>query len=152
MPINFFDTSALAKAYRRERGTDVVMRLLALPAAEHWISSLTVVEFQSVFAQKVRSRDLTLPEFQLVRRKFGGEIRSKRLIVKGLLRRHQRAAEKLIVGHAPTKRFRTLDALQLAIAIELNAAGTRIDFIVADEPLAEVAALEGLSVINPNNA
>ncbi len=128
------------------------MRLLALPGGQHWISSLTVVEFQSVFAQKVRSGDLTLAEFYVVRRKFGGEIRAKRLIVKGLLRRHQRAAEKLIVAHAPTKRLRTLDALQLAIAIELNAAGAGFDFIVADEPLAEVAALEGLSVIDPNIA
>jgi hypothetical protein len=40
----------------------------------------------------------------------------------------------------------------LAIAIELNAAGTTVDFVVADEHLAEVAALEGLSVVNPNIA
>jgi predicted nucleic acid-binding protein len=150
MPVYFFDTSALAKAYRHETGTQKVMTLLAEPGSQHWISSLTVVEFQSVFAQKVRASELTLAEYQLLRRKFGGEIRAKRLIVKGLLRRHQRAAERLIATHGPTKRLRTLDALQLAMALELKSLGTIDEFVVADEQLVQVAGLEGLSVINPN--
>jgi predicted nucleic acid-binding protein len=150
MPSYFFDTSALAKAFRQEIGTERVMALLAEPASRFLISSLTVVEFQSVFAQKVRGGLLTPEEYQLLRRKFGGEIRAKRLTVKGLFRRHQRAAEKLIATHAPTKRLRTLDALQLAMALELRFAGAINHFVVADVPLAAVAALEGLSVINPN--
>lgn len=149
MPVYFFDTSALAKAYRREVGTDKVMSLLAESGSRFLISSLSVVEFQSVFAQKVRGRILTLDEYQLLRRKFGGDIRAKRLSVKGLFRRHQRAAEKLIATHAPTKRLRTLDALQLAMALELNAAEHIDKFVVADNHLAEIAALERLSVINP---
>jgi predicted nucleic acid-binding protein len=151
MPVYFFDTSALAKAYRHETGTQKVMALLAELGSQHWVSSLTVVEFQSVFAQKVRGGELTLAEYQLLRRKFGGEIRAKRLIVKGLLRRHQRAAEKLIATHAPTMRPRTLDALQLAMALELKSSATIDEFVVADEHLAQVAGLEGLSVINPND-
>jgi predicted nucleic acid-binding protein len=150
MPVYFFDTSALAKAYRQETGTQRVMTLLSDGGSEHWISSLTVVEFQSVFAQKVRGGNLTLAEFDLVRRKFGGEVRAKRLLVKGLLRRHQRAAERLIVTHAPTKRLRTLDALQLAMALEFHALGTIDKFVLADETLAAIANLEGLSIINPN--
>ena len=72
-----------------------------------------------------------------------------RLTVKGLFRRHQRAAEKLIATHAPTKRLRTLDALQLAMALELNAAEHIDKFVLADHYLAEIAGLERLSVINP---
>jgi predicted nucleic acid-binding protein len=151
MPVYFFDTSALAKAYRHEIGTPKVMALLAEPGSQHWISSLTVVEFQSVFAQKVRAGELTMAEYQLLRRKFGGEVRAKRLIVKGLLRRHQRAAEKLIATHAPTKRLRTLDALQLAMALELKLSRTIDKFVVADEHLAQIAILEGLSILNPNS-
>jgi uncharacterized protein len=151
MPVYFFDSSALAKAYRHEIGTPKVMALLAEPGSQHWISSLTVVEFQSVFAQKVRAGELTMAEYQLLRRKFGGEVRAKRLIVKGLLRRHQRAAEKLIATHAPTKRLRTLDALQLAMALELKLSRTIDKFVVADEHLAQIAILEGLSILNPNS-
>jgi predicted nucleic acid-binding protein len=150
MPGYFFDTSALAKAYRQETGTERVMALLGDVESRHWISSLTVVEFQSVFAQKVREGELTLGDYQTLRRKFGGEVRAKRLLVKGLLRRHQRAAERLIGTHAPTKRLRTLDALQLAMALELLSDKTADKFVLADEHLARVAGLEGLSVINPN--
>lgn len=93
---------------------------------------------------------MTLGEFHSLRRKFGGDVRTKRVTVKGTLRRHQHAAEKLLVKHAPTKRLRTLDALQLAVAIELSIDGSMDHFVVADEYLAAVAILEGLSVINPS--
>ena len=145
----FFDTSALVKAYHKEVGTERVLSLLADPGGRFLISSLAVVELRSALAQKLRSGILKLPQYQLACHKFGGDVRSKRLLVKGLIRRHQRAAEKLIATHAPTKRLRTLDALQLAIAVELNAAGTIEQFVVADEHLAEIAGSEGLAVINP---
>ena len=56
MTVNyFFDSSALAKAYRHEVGTAKVMAILAEPSSKFFISSLTTVEIQSVFAQKVRA-------------------------------------------------------------------------------------------------
>ncbi|MEX0714709.1 MAG: type II toxin-antitoxin system VapC family toxin [Pirellulales bacterium] len=145
----FFDSSAFAKAYRQEAGTAKVAAILAQAADQFFISSLTVVEFQSVFAQKVRAGLLTPAEFQLVRRKFGGDVRARRVLVKGMLRRHQRSAEKLIATHGPLRRLRTLDALQLAVAADLWANGTVTHFVVADQHLAEVARLEGISVTNP---
>jgi uncharacterized protein len=148
----FFDSSALAKAYRQEAGTDIVADILADAASQFFISSLTAVEFQSVFAQKVRTGLLTLTDFQLLRRKFGGDVRARRIRVKTLLRRHQRAAEKLIVKHAPLRRLRTLDALQLAMAQELFGDSAVEHFVVADRHLAEVARLEGVAVINPEDA
>jgi predicted nucleic acid-binding protein len=148
----FFDTSALAKAYRQEAGTANVVAILAEAGSYFFISSLTAVEFQSVFAQKVRMGLLTPAEFQLVRRKFGGDVRARRLVVKGMLRRHQRAAEKLITTHGPLRRLRTLDALQLAVASELWSAGKVAHFVVADPHLGEVARIEGIAVINPQAA
>jgi uncharacterized protein len=150
MPSYFFDSSALAKAYRQESGTSRVAAILAEANSHFFISSLTAVEFQSVFAQKVRAGLLTPADFQLLRRKFGGDVRARRLLVKGMLRRHQRVAEKLIVTHGPLRRLRTLDALQLAIAMELRERGTVEHFVVADQHLAEVARLEGVPVINPD--
>lgn len=149
MAAYFFDSSALAKAYHTEVGSARVLALLGETGSQFLISSLTAVELQSAFAQKFRSGIATSAEYRTLRRKFGGDVRAKRLAVKGLLRRHQRAAEKLILAHAPTMRLRTLDALQLAVAVELHVAGAIDHFVVADEHLAKVAILEGLSVINP---
>src|SRR5688572_9875630 len=131
----FFDSSALAKAFRQEAGTPSLTAILAEANRVVFISSLTVVEFQSVFAQKVRTGLLTPTDFQSVRRKFGGDIRARRIMMKGTLHRHQRAAEKLIVTHAPFRRLRTLDALQLAVAAELWKAEIIEHFVVADQHL-----------------
>ncbi len=48
---HFFDTSALAKYYHREIGTDRVEQLLDQPASPVFISRLTAIEIQSVFAR-----------------------------------------------------------------------------------------------------
>ena len=50
----FLDTSALAKRYHREAGTAQVMEIFRI-SREVRISSLSLVEFQSVFAGKVRA-------------------------------------------------------------------------------------------------
>jgi len=46
-------------------------------------------------------------------------------------------------------RLRTLDALQLAVAIKLKRKGKLDFFVSADKILCDVAALEGCSVVNP---
>jgi uncharacterized protein len=147
----FYDTSAFAKAYHAECGTAKVVELLSDTESSHFVSSLSIVEFQSVFAQKVRSGEIDAADFQLIRRKFGGEIRARRLQIRGLVRSHLRAAERLIIQHAPTRRLRTLDALQLAIALDLASAGSATTFVVSDVSLGEVARIEGLQVINPDD-
>ena len=149
MAAYLFDTNAFVKAYHTEAGTDRVAELFAEPLSQFSISSLTEVEFHSVFVQRVRGGGVTVGELHELRRKLKGDIRSKRLIVQGTFRYHYRAAEQLIITHGPTKRLRTLDALQLAVALEL--AGGRASTILLSRIsiLPQVAALEGLSVINP---
>ena len=44
-----------------------------------------------------------------------------------------------------------LDALQLAIALDLQVRGLVTDFVCSDRGLLSVAAAEGLSVLNPEN-
>jgi uncharacterized protein len=148
----FFDTSALAKAFRIEEGSTQVIELLAEPSRQAHISSLTIVEFQSVFAQKVRAGSLPRSAFELVRRKFGEELRTRRLEVTVLDWTHQKSAEQLIVAHAPFRRLRTLDALQLAMAQAICSSGAVSHFIVADKSLAEVAKMAGVSVIVPQDS
>jgi len=49
-------------------------------------------------------------------------------------------------------RLRALDALQLAVAVELRHRSLADFFVAADKVLCEVAGLEGFSVINPEQA
>jgi PIN domain nuclease of toxin-antitoxin system len=48
MPRYFVDSSALAKIYHVETGTSKMLAILAEPGGEFFISSLTVIEIQSV--------------------------------------------------------------------------------------------------------
>ena len=67
----------------------------------------------------------------------------------GLRGDHVIAAERLIGRRSFSHALRTLDALQLAIALELSQHGLLDSFVVADKRLAEVASAEGLTVLNP---
>jgi hypothetical protein len=58
-------------------------------------------------------------------------------------------AENLIRRLAPAQNLRTLDALQLAVALDLRDQDLLTQFICADQRLCAIAAVEGLSVVNP---
>jgi hypothetical protein len=45
--------------------------------------------------------------------------------------------------------LRTLDALQLAVALDLSSQHLLDRFVVADQSLGDVASDEGLNVLNP---
>lgn len=70
MPGYFFDTSALAKVYRKEIGSDLIDRLLAEPASSHIISRLAIVEMESVFALKVRTEEIDQSSASIARRRL----------------------------------------------------------------------------------
>lgn len=65
---------------------------------------------------------------------------------------HFKDAEHLIGRHGFARRLRTLDALQLAIALDLANQALLDHLVVADRALGEVAASEGLSVIDPERS
>lgn len=145
----FIDTSALVKRYRIEQGSDAVDRLFGAPDSKFVISRLGITETISAFALKVRAGELSLEDYAVCRKKFLGEVGHGLLGIVQLLTGHYRLAEQLIDRHAPARRFRTLDALQLSTAVTLHQQG-RVDTLVsADAPLCEVALLEGLNVLNP---
>jgi hypothetical protein len=90
-----------------------------------------------------------MPDFQLLCRRFRGDVRRRKLQVVRLTSPHFQAAEQLLRRLGPIKSFRTLDALQLAAALDLNAKGQLDQFICADQALCAIASAEGLTVINP---
>lgn len=145
----FFDSSALAKRYHPEKGTSEVERLFAQPGREIRISGLSFVEIQSVCAMKVRSGFLIVEEAEMQRRRLLADIASGEIEVRGMTVGDYAAAEQLIARHGYTHRLRTLDALQLSVALDLLRQNLLDHFVVADHALAEIAILEGLGVINP---
>jgi predicted nucleic acid-binding protein len=149
MPDNFFDTSALGKHYHAELGTAKVDALLAAPGSRHFVSRLTAVEIHSVFAMKVRTGQLALADFHLTIRLFRADVAAKRLEVVRVAVSHFKAAEQLIRRLAPTQNLRTLDALQLAIALGLNDPARPVQFVCADHALCAIVTAEELAVVNP---
>ncbi|MBX9580692.1 MAG: type II toxin-antitoxin system VapC family toxin [Gemmataceae bacterium] len=148
MPDHFFDTSAITKHYHAETGTAVVDGLLALPGRQI-ISRLAAVEVHSAFAKKVRVGQLARVDFDRQTRRFRADIRAGRWQVVRALVRHHEAAERLIRRVGVAQNLRTLDALQLAVALSLNEPARPVVFVCADQALCTIAAAEGLTVVNP---
>jgi predicted nucleic acid-binding protein len=92
---------------------------------------------------------MTRSEFDRVTRRFRGDIRAVRLQVVRLLVRHHEAAERLIRRLGTGQNLRTLDALQLAVALSLNEPARPVVFVCADQALCTIATAEGLTVVNP---
>ena len=61
-------------------------------------------------------------------------------------------AELLVERYAFNLRLRTLDALQLAVVLELRNQKLLDHFVAADTILCGIAGLEGLSVVNPEHS
>jgi predicted nucleic acid-binding protein len=149
MPSYFLDTSVLNKHYHVEVGTADVDAIFANPNAQIYISRLAFVEFRSAFARKVRNGQTTPANFQHVCILFETDIAQK--VIKGIRFRDGdfQQAMMLIENHALTQNLRTLDALQLAIALAARKKRMIDFFVCADKALCSIAQAEGLSVINP---
>jgi len=152
MPGDFLDTSALAKHYHPELGSAEVDRLWADPARDLFVSRLSALEIVSVFAAKVRAGAISLADFDALRRRFAADLaKLRRLKGARLTAAHYQEAERLLRQRGLTHRLRTLDALQLAVALDLRRRGYLQRVVSADKDLLTVATAEGFSVFDPEN-
>lgn len=164
MSVYFLDSSAVLKLYQQEKGSAEVHRVLSEPAAHFFISRLAVVEIQRAFARKVREGKLSEVELEELRRAFYDDLLEWRFRVKRLRDYHYHSAVRLVRKYAPVSQsieqsaagkkkasplLRTLDALQLVVALDLQRREGLDAFVAADEDLCEVAKAEQLTVINP---
>jgi hypothetical protein len=151
MPGHFWDTSALVKHYHPELGTPKVDALLQVPGFGQVLSRLGVTKTFSVFAGKVRAGLVTQAEFDKLCRRFLADARGKFFSVARLLVGHHKEAERLLRSYGPTpgQGIRTLDELQLAVALDLRNKGVIDTVISADARLLAVAQAEGFSVVDP---
>ena len=93
----------------------------------------------------------------VIERQSAGALRARLMLdiaateIEVLLLTREHFSNAAILGrHSFTKPLRTLDALQLALAIDLRAQELLNVFVVADKALCEVAKSEGLPVLNPD--
>jgi uncharacterized protein len=152
MPGDFLDTSALAKHYHPEVGSAEIDRLWNDPGRELFVSRLAALEIVSAFAGKVRAGVISVTDFDLLRRRFASDL-SKKKRPQGIrmLVAHFQEAERLLRHHGPIRRLRTLDALQLAVALDLQQKNVVVLFVSVDRDLLSVADLEGLVTLDPEN-
>lgn len=148
----FLDSSAVAKYYHPELGSAVVEQVVRDPVASILISRLSTVEVQSVFAGKVRSGAISEGDAADLRTRFFEDVANGLFKIAALTSEHFEKAAQLIECYGARHGLRTLDSLQLAVALHLHRAGVVEDFVVADRVLCKVAAFEGLSVTNPESA
>jgi len=149
MADRFFDTSAAAKHYRVEVGTPKVDAFLTEAGARHFLSDLSDVELHSVLARQVRVGQITAADFHLVRGRFLADISGSLWQIVPITTFDFHRAQQLLVRHALAHSLRTLDAIQLAAALNLNAVSPLAAFVCADVNLCRIAAAEALAVVNP---
>src|SRR5438034_3976760 len=96
-------------------------RFLEQTGSRSLISRLSIVEFESVLAMKIRTGEIDQTALQIARRRFRADLARQRLIVAPPVHEgHFQSARKLLVQYGVVEGLRTLDALQLAIALDLH--------------------------------
>jgi predicted nucleic acid-binding protein len=148
----FFDSSALVKHYHPEAGTRAIDQIVNDAGNLVRVSRLTVAELTSAFAIKVRTQSISREDAEFFLRQFKMDIATGKLEVFSIGESAFTATELLVERYAFTSRLRALDALQLAVALELQNQKLVDQFVAADAILCEVARLEGFSVINPEHS
>jgi len=148
----FFDSSALVKLYHPEAGTPAVDQIINAEGNLVRVSRLTVAELTSAFAIKVRTQSINREDADVFLRQFRADIASGKLEIFSIGDAEFSRAELLVERYAFSSRLRALDALQLAVALELRNQKLVDYFVGADAILCEVAGFEGLSVINPEHS
>lgn len=142
MPSSFLDTSALAKLYHREIGSERTDRILEDRGSRSLISHMSIVEMESVLAIKRRTREIDEAAMEIARRRFRADLAQQRIfVVPPVLEHHFHSARRLLVQYGVSEGLRTLDALQLAIALDLRQLGQISVLVAADQRLCRVGSM-----------
>jgi hypothetical protein len=147
----YFDTSAFTKFYHPEVGSARVTKIVQDPASVLQISNLAILETQSAFAMKVRTAVLDQAHAEAAMDKVFKDLATGLFFAVKLDESHVDDARALVRKYGYARRMRTLDALQLAVALDLRRRNLVDTFVVADKLLAEIAMLEALVVENPED-
>ena len=139
----FFDTSALAKRYAEEPGTETVDQLVDAADSTIVITSLSIVELASALRRKQNRGVLSKSDVDGLITAFFRESLTDFTIVALNETRFERALDLVLADN-----LRTLDSLQLAAALDV-AGDLAASFVCADRHLLTVAEAHGLETIDP---
>ena len=148
----FFDSSALIKLYHPELGSRRIAAMFGAPDRRIIISRLAGVELHSALALKTRTGHLDSERSAALRIRFLDDVASGAIALVAVSEFHYPAAERLIIRYGDRKGLRTLDALQLAVALDVQHRVGLDALVAADKAFCEVATLEGLAVLNPEDS
>ncbi len=125
-------------------------RIVTEPGSRSIISRLSIVEMESVLAIKVRTGEIDEQQVEIARRCLRADLSQRRLLVGPPIQaRHFHTARILLAKYGATEGLRTLDALQLAIGLDLKQTGQISLLVAADQRLCRVAELTGCPAVNP---
>lgn len=146
----FMDSSALAKRYLPEQGTNW-LRQQILGANTVIVSRLTSVEVMSAVARRHREGVIDAKVVNGINRLLERHFQGQYLVI-DVNETLSRDAIHLLTTHP----LRAYDAVQLATARFVNnrliaRQLSPVTFLCADTRLLQIAATAGLSVDNPNN-
>ena len=108
------------KYYHQEIGSDKIREIVQTSGAQLRVSNLGILEVRSAFGMKVRTRQITTRDAASLRQRLLGHVASEVVKWIHLDSQHVSLAGTLIGTYAFTRRMRTLDALQLAAALDLE--------------------------------
>lgn len=141
----FFDTSALAKRYCEEPGTETVDRLIESETSRIVISTLTVIETTSAIKRHVNRGRIGEDDADDLLTHFYREALESYELVSLSEPSLTRSFELILEDD-----LRTLDSLQLSTALTVDESAD-LTFVCADDALLAVAAERGLATMNPIN-
>ena len=129
----------------KETGSDFIDRILSESSSQFLISRLTIIEMESVFALKARIGEIDWLAVLIARRRLEADLGRGRLLVAALNDEHFRGARKLLFKHGAVEALRTLDALQLSVALGLKPGWACYSVRRSGSEAVQVAALEGFA-------
>jgi uncharacterized protein len=138
----FFDTSALAKRYISESGSQRVRETLRSHPVT--VARIAYAELAASVARSCRLAVITEAQRDAILGRIGSDFSLLTIVeIRPALLAFVPA---LVVRHP----LRGYDAVQLAAALGLHATGPSVEFWSADATLCQAAAAEGLRVVNPS--
>jgi predicted nucleic acid-binding protein len=143
----FLDTSALAKLYIKETGTERMLELVQPHENQLAILSLARVELRAAIRRRMRLGDLSEAFADAVIADFANHLRTV-FEIQPVSEDVFEACSSLLDKHS----LRAYDALQLAgfTVLRGNASNsTNAQFVSADRQLLQAAMAEGFSTVDP---
>jgi len=141
----FFDTSALAKLFQTEEGSNFVEEIINAPENEIWILDLTRIELLSSVYRRYRQKDISEKELEIILNAFDEQLLEFNQEFLGPAVLFE--AEELMKNYGKIQGLRALDALQLGACKILNTTDWR--FVCSDKRLCDIARLCKITVLNP---